>query len=158
MHFWSFYVWLIIHSFTIALQAFPFLLRYICGYLKGTLLSLLLDVMGPIKYNHSYYWVHLMCKKLFMLWMIVSQTSQYSMQPNFFILVIIQAMIVTESQIPKCGSKIYCWSFNTPKKKVTCVRENSWNLCKHFDMSVRTKQWHICGSNLEWHTNWPKLM
>ena len=151
MSFWSFYIWLIIHSFTLALQAFPFLLRQICGYSKGTLLALLLDVMGPMNYNHSYYWVHHMCKKLFMLWMIVSHTSQYSMQPNFLTLVIIQAMIVIEIQIPNCGLKGYCWSFNTLKKKMTCVKENYWNLWKYFYMSVRTKQWHICGSNLEWH-------
>jgi hypothetical protein len=35
-----------------------------------------------------------------------------SMQPNLSTLVIIQAMIVTESPIPNCGSKGYCWSFN----------------------------------------------
>ena len=29
---------------------------------------------------------------------------------------------------PNCGSKGYYKSFNTSKKKVTCVRENSWNL------------------------------
>ena len=64
----------------------------------------------------------------------------------FWALIIIQAMIVTESQIPNCGSKGYCWSFNTLKKRVTCVRENSWNLRKHFDMSVRTKQYLRLGA------------
>ena len=42
---------------------------------------------------------------------VVSQTFHYSMQPKFLALVIIQAMIVTESQILNCGSKGYCWSF-----------------------------------------------
>ena len=55
------------------------------------------QVMGPMNYNNAYYWMHLMCKELFMFWMIVSQAFQYSMQPNFLALVIIQAMIVTES-------------------------------------------------------------
>ena len=58
---------------------------------------------------------------------------------NFSALIIIQAIIMTKSQIPNCGSKGYCWSFNMPKKKVTRVRENSRNLRKHSDMSVRTK-------------------
>ena len=100
--------------------------------------------MGPMNYNNAYCWVHLMCKELFMLWTIVSQTFQYSMRPNFLALVIIQAMIVTESQIPNCGSKGYCWSFNTLKKRRTCVRENSWDLRKHCNcyMSVRTK-WYL---------------
>ena len=35
------------------------------------------------------------------------------MQPNFSALITIQAMIVTESQIPNCGLKGYCWGFNT---------------------------------------------
>jgi hypothetical protein len=114
-------------------------------------------------YNNAYCWVHRMCKELFMLWTIVSQTFQYSMRPNFLALVIIQVMIVTESQIPNCGSKGYCWSFNTLKKRRTCVRENSWNLRKHCDMhecenKTIFEAWRICGSNLEWHTNWPKLM
>ena len=29
--------------------------------------------------------------------------------------------------------------FQYTEEGVTCVRENSWNLWKHFDMSVRTK-------------------
>jgi hypothetical protein len=60
------------------------------------------------------------------------------------------------------GSEGDCWSFNILHKEVTCVRKNIWNLWKHFDMSVRTKwyyeAWCVCGRNLEWHTNWPKLM
>ena len=32
----------------------------------------IVQLMGPINYNKAYYWVHLMYKELFMLWMIVS--------------------------------------------------------------------------------------
>ena len=56
------------------------------------------QLMGPMNYNNTYYWVHLMCKNLFMLWMIISQTFQYSMQPIFSALIIIQAIIVIDSQ------------------------------------------------------------
>ena len=44
---------------------------------------------------------------------------------NFFNPCNYPRMIVTGSQILNCGSKGHCWSFNTQKKKVTCVRENS---------------------------------
>ena len=107
-------------------------LQEIFGWVMKTIQEIILfihwQMMGPMNYNNAYYWVHLICKKLFMLWIIVSQTFQYSMQPNILAFVIIQAMIVTESQIPNCSSKWFCWSFNTLKKKVTCVRENSKNL------------------------------
>ena len=82
------------------------------------------QLMGPMNYNNAHYWVHYICKELFMLWMIVAQTFQNSMQPNFSVLISIWAMIVTESQIPSCGSKGYCWSFH-PLHKVICVKENS---------------------------------
>ena len=104
------------------------------------------NLTGPMNYNNAYYLVHLMCKELFMLWMIVSQTFRSSTQPNFSSLIIIQAMIVTESQTPNCGSEKYCWSFNILKRKMTCARENSWNLQKHFDMSVITKQYLRLGA------------
>ena len=55
-------------------------------------------------------------------------------------------MIVTASQILNCGSKAYCQSFNRLKKKVTCVRENYWNLRKHFIMSVTSKQYMRLGA------------
>ena len=84
------------------------------------------------------------------------------MRPICLALVVIQAMIVTKLQILNCGSKAYCWSFNTLKKKVTCVRETSLNSRKHFDMSVRTISYlrlgAYGGSKLEWHTTQPTLM
>ena len=121
-------------------------------------------MMGPMNYNNAYNWVHLMCEELFMLWMIVSQTFQYSTQPKFSAhIIIIQAMIVTESQTPNCGLKEYCWSFNTLKKKMTCMCEGEhleftetlWYECEN---KTIFEAWRICGSNLEWYTNWPKLM
>ena len=102
--------------------------------------------MGPMNYNDAYYWVHLMWKELFMLCIIVSKAFLYSMNANFSTLVIIQAMIMTKSQIPNCGSKGYYWSFNTLKKKLTCVRENSLYLWKYFDISVRTKRYLRLGA------------
>ena len=67
------------------------------------------------------------------------------MQLNYSALIIIQVMIVIESQILNNGSKAYYWSINILQKKVTCLRENFWNLRKHFDMSVRTKRYSRLG-------------
>ena len=57
------------------------------------------QLMGPMNNNNAYYWVHLMCKELFMLRMIILRTFRYSMRPNFSALVIIQAMIMTKYRI-----------------------------------------------------------
>ena len=117
--------------------------------------------MGPMNYNNACYWVHLMCKEIFMLWMIISYIFKYSLQPNFSTLVIIQMMIVTKSQMPNCGSNGHCYNFNTLKKKMICVRR-TLVIYVNF-LTWVWEQNNIWGlahmhNNLEWHTNWPKLM
>jgi hypothetical protein len=47
---------------------------------------------GPNELHDAYYWVHIMCKKMFILLIINSHTFQYSMQPDFSALVIIEAI------------------------------------------------------------------
>ena len=115
------YVWLYKQEFGIILEE---IFIWVMKVIHEIILFMHWQLMGPMNYNNAHYWVHLICKELFMLWMIVSQTFQYSMQPNFSVLISIWAMIVTKSQIPNCGSKGYCWSFN-PLHKVICVKENS---------------------------------
>ena len=47
--------------------------------------------------------------------------------------------------------------FNTLKKKVTFV-EFMETLKHECENKMIFEAWRICGGNLEWHTNWPKLM
>ena len=60
--------------------------------------------------------------------------------------------------------KGYCWSFNTMKKKVTCVRRTPQIFKKTFQHECENnmifKAWCICGSNFDWPKLiqlWPKI-
>ena len=81
-----------------------------------------------------------MCKKLFMLWMIVFPNLQVFNANKVFNPRRYPSEIVIESRIPNYSSIGYCWGFNILQKKVTWVRKKLWTLHKHFDMNVRTKQ------------------
>ena len=83
------------------------------------------------------------------------------MQPNFSTLVIIQAMIMIESQILIVAQKGII--------KVSIHQRRKWHVLGRIRGIYGTLQhecenetifetWRMCGRNLERHTNWPKLM
>ena len=102
-----------------------------------------------------------MCKELFMLWMIVSQTFRYSMQPKFSALIIIQATIVQITNIKLWLEKILLKFQYTEEESDMRKRElleYTKTIQHECENKTTFKAWCICGSNLERHTNWRKLM
>ena len=119
------------------------------------------QLMCPMNYNNAYYWVHLMCKELYMLWMIVSQTFQYSIQPNFFCPHNYPSNDSDQITNTELWLKRILLKFQCTEESDMCkgeLLEFTETFRQECENKMICEAWPICGSNLKWHTNWPKLM